>query len=231
MERTEALAGGSFAQTLSRGIRVLEVLAEHGAPMSANELAGELGLHRSVVYRCARTLAEHRLVSTQPDGRYALGLKLVTLARGVEPDVRAIAFPVLQELSDGVGATALYWVADGFEAVCLLSVEPRHSTVHLVHRQGIRHPLDRGSSGLAILAGRPPSPGERQAVADARQRGWSSSRGELERSAAAVAAPVLVPGRAAEASVAVVFLQDALREDDVAPQVVRAAARIADRLG
>ncbi|WP_030558464.1 helix-turn-helix domain-containing protein, partial [Streptomyces exfoliatus] len=68
------------SQTLSRGIRVLEVLAAAQRPLSIDEIAGELGVHRSIAYRMLRTLESHRLISRQDGGRYAPGAGLVVLA-------------------------------------------------------------------------------------------------------------------------------------------------------
>ena len=50
------------SQTLSRGIRILEILAEAREPLSIDDVAHRLGVHRSVAYRLVRTLEEHGLV-------------------------------------------------------------------------------------------------------------------------------------------------------------------------
>lgn len=63
--------GVARSQTLSRGIRVLEVLAGAERPLSIDEVAAELGVHRSIVYRIVRTLEDHRLVARDPAGRCA----------------------------------------------------------------------------------------------------------------------------------------------------------------
>ena len=51
-----------------------------------------------------------------------------------------------------------------------LVVEPRGTDMHITYRAGLRHPLDIAASGVAILAGSPPLPGEREAIKIARQR-------------------------------------------------------------
>lgn len=43
------------SQTLSRGIRALEILAAADRPLSIAELAEALGVHRSIAYRILRT--------------------------------------------------------------------------------------------------------------------------------------------------------------------------------
>ena len=57
------------SQTLSRGIRILEVLADARGPLSIDETARRLGVHRSVAYRLVRTLESHGLVTRDGAGR------------------------------------------------------------------------------------------------------------------------------------------------------------------
>ncbi len=219
------------AQTLDRGLRILKVLAGEAEGLKVAELAGRLGIHRAIVHRLLGTLADHRLVARARDGRYRLGTGLVDLAQGVSPGLQAAALPELSRLAEEVGATAFLTVADGEEAVALAAVEPRRTRMHVAYRPGSRHPLDVAASGVAILAGRPPRPGERAAVAEARARGYAVSRGELQPGTVGIAAPIVVHGRPAEASVAVVALgEDQLGEAQTAPRVIAAAAAIAAAL-
>ena len=55
MTSGEPLDGKGTAQTLSRGIRILEHLADRGAAATIPELVAALSLHRSIVYRLLRT--------------------------------------------------------------------------------------------------------------------------------------------------------------------------------
>lgn len=52
-----APAAGS--QTLSRGIRLLELIAASERDPTIDELAARLDVHRSVAYRLLRTLEDH----------------------------------------------------------------------------------------------------------------------------------------------------------------------------
>jgi DNA-binding IclR family transcriptional regulator len=217
------------SQTLDRGLRVLKVLAQEPSGLTVTELASRLGIHRTNVYRLLATLAQHRLVRRDRNGRYFLGTGVMELARGVAHDLRTAALPILAELAEKVQATAFLTLADGDEAVALAVVEPRRTNIHVAYRVGFRHPIDRGASGLAILAGRPPQPGERQEVKEARRLGYSVTRGELQPGAWGIAAPICVGGRPTEASVGVVTLGE--RDvASVAPHVLEAARAIADAL-
>ena len=66
-------AQASPSQTLSRGIRALEILAEAQQPLTIAELADAMGVHRSVAYRILRTLEDHSLLVRDDGGRVQPG--------------------------------------------------------------------------------------------------------------------------------------------------------------
>lgn len=217
------------SQTLDRGLRVLEVLAEGEAPQSSAALAAALGVHRSIVYRILRTLEDHRLVSRRPEGSWELGVGLAVLARSVTPTLRAAALPELAAVANELGVTAFLAVADRDECLTVLSVEPRHSQAHVTYRPGGRHPLDRGAPGIALLAGAPPRASERPEVAGARRAGYALTRGEVLHGMSSVAAPVGAPSGVV-ASFALVFIEGQVDEDAACRRVVTAAATVAREL-
>lgn len=221
-------APAPHSQTLDRGLRVLELLAE-GRPASVVEVAAALGLHRSIVYRILRTLQEHRLAVRRDDGRYAAGTGLVALARSVAADLRSVAAAELSALAESAGATAFLVVPDGADVVTVETVEPRRTLAHVAYKPGLRHPLDRGAPGLAVLAGRPPQHGERPEVALCRERGWARSTGEVLTGMSSIAAPV-TGHRGVAGAVALVFLAGDLDEEATAALVRRAAAAVAAAL-
>jgi len=171
--------GGEISQTLDRGLTVLALLAEHSDGLTAGELAEMLATARAVVYRLLRTLEAHRLVG-RLDTRYVLGIGIAELASRLRPRLQAAVLPILRRLSHQTGSTALLSVADGEEALILLTEEPPHSTFHLSLRQGARHALNLGADGVAILAGRPPAGDDSRDVLRARQRGYALTVGALQ---------------------------------------------------
>lgn len=221
-------AAAPLSQTLDRGVRVLELLAEREQPLSSAQIAAALGLHRSIAYRIVRTLEDHRLLQRRTDGRWELGVGLVVLARGVSPTLHTAATPELASLANDLGMTAFLAVADRDECVTLITVEPRHSQVHVAYRPGRRHPIDRGGPGVALLAGGPPRPGERPEVTAARKGGYTLTSGEVVPGLSSVAAPVVTDGGVCVASVAVLFLQEPPRDvEPVALRVCEASRTIA----
>lgn len=204
------------SQTLDRGLRVLDVLASSSDGLTVTELATRLEVNRTVVYRLVSTLEQHTLVRRDARGRLHVGLGVLHLASAVQPVVRDLAVPVLRDLAEAVGCTAHLTVADGEEALALAVVEPSWTDFHVGYRVGSRHPLDRGAAGRAILLGR--------------QDGapYAITTGELQPGARGLAAPVRgVEGLAA--SVGIVTLAD-IDVDEIAPQVLAAAAEVAARL-
>lgn len=215
---------GTRSQTLGRGIRVLEILHSAQRPMTVADLAGALGVHRSIVYRILRTLEDHRLVARSGAGSYELGLGLPVLARGVAPDLQTAALPVLSLLANDTGMTAFLTVPSQEEAVTLLTIEPRRSVAHITYAPGARHPLEQGAPGVALLSAAPPRPGERAQVAQTRERGWAHSRGEVIAGLSSVAAPLR--SAVATAAIAVVYLESTGPEDPEELGLrVRAAAK------
>jgi DNA-binding IclR family transcriptional regulator len=194
---------GQHLKTVDRALRVLELLAEEPEGLSVGDLAERLAAHRTIVYRLLSTLREHRLVRRDRNG-YRLGTGVLELAQAVAPALLEAAAPFLTELANELDATAYLTLSDGDEALVALTAEPVGSHVHVAFRVGFRHPLPRGASGIAILAGRPRTRGERAEITAARRIGYASTVGELTPGLHGVAAPVRVGGSPAEASVGAV---------------------------
>lgn len=209
--------GGETSQTLDRGIRLLRLVADHGASgITVTELSRELDLGRPVVYRLVATLAEHGLVRRTADARVRLGPSVLYFAAALHPALRQAAGPILRRLADAAGATSHFTICDAGEALALCVVEPTWTEYHVAYRVGSRHPLERGAAGRAIVAGR-------SGVADV-----VTTRGELQDGATGLAAPVLgLPGL--EASLGVVTVES-LDEKRVAVLVAQAAAAMAEAL-
>ena len=101
------------SQTLDRGLRVLEVLAGSPGGLTVTELAGRLGVNRTVVYRLVSTLEQHALLRRDAKGRLHIGLGILHLAGAVQPVLRDLAQPVLRRLAEKVGCTAHLTVVEG----------------------------------------------------------------------------------------------------------------------
>jgi DNA-binding IclR family transcriptional regulator len=222
------VTGGETSQTLDRGLRVLEMLSEHPDGLTAVEIAERLSTARAVVYRLLRTLEAHDLASSN-GARFYLGFGVADLARRLQPRLQIIAPPLLHRLSVETDSTALLSVADGDQALVLLTQAPPQSALHLAVREGSKHPLTRGADGVAILAGRHPEAGEPVHVTEARRDGYAVSVGALQPGAVGVAAPIVVSGWCS-ASIGVVHLGDRVKDGAIPGIVIAAAEEAAARL-
>lgn len=219
-------------QTLDRGLRALDCIARQAVGITIAELSEQLAVHRAIAYRIVSTLEEHGLVTRTAEGRIRLGAGVVLLASHFEPQLRAVVEPLLHELAKETAATAFVTVAQGDQCVAIMVAESEHGLLRVSYRVGSRHPLNVGAAGIAILAGRPPCPDDPVAVIEARRDGFSLTRGQLQRGAVGVAAPIRSAGSHSgfEASVGVVAMED-LDTETAAKAVMSCARRIGSMVG
>lgn len=221
-------AAAPHSQTLSRGIRVLEVLAESTTPLSIAALAEAVGVHRSIVYRILRTLEDHGLVSRDAAGIVSLAPRMAVLARGVERDLQASALPELTAAANDLLMTAFLVVLDHTECVTLVSVQPRVGAATVAQRPGTRHSLSVGAPGIAIqsmltdrqLADHGVST-RREETEIVRETGWATSRDEVIAGLSSVAVPLAAEG-CPPAAVAVVYVAGSLSESAVGTRLLAA---------
>lgn len=224
------------SQTLSRGIRILEVLADARASLTIDELASRLGVHRSIAYRLLRTLEDHGLVTRAAAGAVSLGARMAALAAGVAHDLQAEALPELTSIANELGMTCFLGVLDGEECITLASVEPRHAVASVAQRPGARHPVTVGAPGKAILSQLPADewpevvpPTLADDVEKARIRGYATSHDEVIPTVQAVAVPLALRGQR-PAAIAVVHVSTDIDETEIAARLQRAASDIRDAL-
>lgn len=227
----------THSQTLSRGIRVLELLAEAPGPLTIAELSSALNVHRSIAYRMLRTLEDHGLVVRDAAGRIRLGPRLAALARNVSHDLQAAALPELTVVANELSMTTFVAVLDHRECVTLVSVEPRSAHATVAQRPGTRHPLAVGAPGIAIQSRLTDAQwaalggveSMRAEAVEARVRGFATSHDEVIPGLSSIAVSLTVPGEA-PAALAVVYIASAHSADEIGARLNAAAAAIASEL-
>ncbi|RSM55917.1 IclR family transcriptional regulator [Amycolatopsis sp. WAC 01376] len=219
----------STSQTLSRGIRVLEVLADAQEALSVDQIAERLGVHRSIAYRLIRTLEDHGLLTREPAGKFELGTRLAALAAGIKHDLQAAALPELTAVANELGMTCFVAVMDREECVTLVSVEPRHAVASVAQRPGSRHPFTAGAPGRAILS-QLPSEEWPEEVREVAARGYADSHGEVIENLSSVAVPLPLRGHN-PAALAVVYLSSTRAPAELAERLKAAAKAVRDALG
>lgn len=224
------------SQTLSRGIRILEELADARTPLTIDDIASRLGVHRSIAYRLLRTLEDHRLVSRDAAGAVSLGARMAALAAGVAHDLQAEALPELTAVANELGMTCFLAVLDGDDCITLASIEPRHAVASVAQRPGARHPVTVGAPGKAILTQLRSAEWPTDAasilvddVSASRSRGYATSHDEVIPTVQSVAVPLALRGQR-PAAIAVVHVATDLDDAEIAARLQRSAMTIREAL-
>ncbi|MGB7877872.1 MAG: IclR family transcriptional regulator [Ilumatobacteraceae bacterium] len=162
---------------LDKAVLVMQAVAT--APCTLGELQTSTGLPRATAHRLATSLEAHGLLRRDADGRFDLGLGLVSLgeAAAARFPLVELARPVLEQLRDDTGESVQLFVREGDQRRCVLSLESTHGLRWIVP-QGALLPLDVGSAGR-VLSG------------ETSRTEWIESIGEREPGVASVSAPVV----------------------------------------
>ncbi|WP_370948603.1 IclR family transcriptional regulator [Amycolatopsis sp. cg5] len=144
-----------MSQSLDRALTVLTGLAK--GPKTLDDLAEEIGVHKSTVLRLLRTLESHHFVRREGTRYYRLGSALFDLANQAleDRDVRRSAQPALSELNARTGHTIHLASYEDGEVVYIDKYEGRHS-VRMYSRIGKRAPLHCTAVGKVLVAAMPP---------------------------------------------------------------------------
>jgi DNA-binding IclR family transcriptional regulator len=185
-----ATVGAPGSQTLARGLAALQLIAAARAGLTVQQVAADIGVHRTIAYRLLSTLAQYRLVAKGEDGRYRPASGLALLGASFDNNVRQLCVPTLRTLADELNATVSLLVAEGDHQVAIAVIVPTHAYYQLSFHEGSRYPLERGAAGLALLASMPPRPDERDLVPQTREQGWVITHGEIEPNTYGLAVPV-----------------------------------------
>ncbi|WP_432565369.1 IclR family transcriptional regulator [Kineococcus sp. SYSU DK003] len=137
---------------LGNAQQVISLLAAHGSASPA-EIAEQLGMPRSSVYRLIDGLAAINLVQIDEDGQAHLHLKWLHLADAARDAMSewSNARDVLIELSEATGQTAFLSLPRGDEAICV-DWSPGRGIGVLILRPGGSLPLHAGGAGRTVLS-------------------------------------------------------------------------------
>lgn len=141
------------APALEKGLDVLELLAQHGMPMTTSQMAATLGRSVSELFRMVLALEYRGYITSAGDGRdgYVLTNKLFTLgiAQGSARDLLEAALPAMKELSREVGQSCHLVVPSAEQIVVVARIESPMDLGFSV-RVGYRRRLIDTNSGLML---------------------------------------------------------------------------------
>lgn len=243
-------------QSVDRAVSVMEILArEEWAGVS--EMAQELDIHKSTVFRLLATLERRGLVEQDAESlKYRLGLGVVRIAGSVRSslDLVRAARPVCDRLSVEADETVNVAILEDDLVVNIHQVNLSSSRLG-VDWLGSHTDLHCTSSGKVFMAHLPERAADelldypleqhtdntitsREALAEqlelVRQDGYALTFEELERGLNAVGAPIWGPDGELVASVSVSgpsYRLNGERHDEAVELTCDAAAEISRRLG
>jgi IclR family acetate operon transcriptional repressor len=209
-------------QTISRAFELLDLIADHGAPVTISELSARSGLPLPTVHRLLKALVSLGHVRQTPSRRYALGPRLIRLGESASQSLGATAQPFLAQLVEITGETANLAIREGDVVVYVAQVPSRHSMRMFteIGRRVLPHCTGVGKALLAQLPnssvkeivqrnGMPAMTEHTMTSLDdlmddlerIRDRGWAEDNGEQEIGVRCIAASVLGTGIQAAISV------------------------------
>ena len=142
--------------SVNRAISILQVLARRG-PTAMTEIATELRIHKSTIFRLLSTLEARGLVDQNNNrGHYQLGYGLVQLAAGAtrKLDLSVVSRRTLEALAEEVGESADIDILD-HNAVVTIDQVMGPADMTTINWVGRRTPLHATSSGKVFLAHMP----------------------------------------------------------------------------
>jgi DNA-binding IclR family transcriptional regulator len=139
--------------SVNRAISILQVLARRG-PTTVTEIATELSVHKSTIFRLLYTLDARGLVDQNSSrGRYQLGYGIVQLAAGAtrKLDLSVISRRICEALAEEVGETVDIAINDD-NAVLSIDQVIGDAAMTTVNWVGRRTPIHATGAGKVFLA-------------------------------------------------------------------------------
>ncbi len=250
-------AKSAQVHSVAKAMELLEALLARRAPMSLQELAAAVGYPKSTIHALLSTLRDYGMVAQNPDGRYALGLRLFECGCAVSAlwDVSKVARPFLEQLSAKAGGSSFLSILEGSYVITLEQCTGG-SGPQIVPEVGARLPLHATSQGKLLTAhlsagearkrllsaGLPPFTPQTNTDIDSllngmqwvRERGYAVEDGEYRTGLRSVSAPVRDSLGAVRYAVGVIglFLRVQSEEFELATEeTVRTAKELSAALG
>ncbi|MFC5500744.1 IclR family transcriptional regulator [Lysinimonas soli] len=226
-----------------RALQILLQFNQNKPELTVDEILETHDISLPSAYRYLSLLREMYLIEERGKGSYVLSPEILQLAQAAERtlDYRVEAQPVLDQLRDATGETALYLRQLNDAAVCLAISEPDR-TISISFQPGHVMPLHAGAAAKTLLAGfakarraqyldrvEPPLSAEARERLSAdldrlRETGFAVSEGEVDEGVWACAAPVRVRSHLVGA---ISVVAPAYRVDDDKREAIGAAVRAA----
>lgn len=140
-------------QVIDRATLLLQAVCRYDKPVALKRLAADTGLSLSTTHRILESLVQNDLVSRLERGMYRPGVKLHALSVGMNTsvDLRAIAIPVMENLSERMRVAVHLTIREGDKVLYIDRAVPRKD-IGRFRLIGRRAPLHVTSVGKLWLA-------------------------------------------------------------------------------
>ena len=141
-------------QSLARGLKILEIMADAEQGVGVMELANQMGFDKGTASRMLQTLVKYGFAEKAADGRsYQLGPMVVHLSRSLinRMPLRETAKPYLRKLVEATGECAHLAIHAQDQALYIDQVESP-ATLRVNAEVGHMAPLHCTALGKALLA-------------------------------------------------------------------------------
>lgn len=229
-----------------------------GKTASVSDLSRRLGISKGGVSKILATFRELGFVVQNEQTRtFGLGPTLISLGYQAvhRLDVRAIAKPYLQHLTDKYGENSMLMIAEGEQAIVIEQCEATRP-IKLTMRVGECHPMYRGAAPKLLLAFMPENKAKLvidrmklvaltegtitdkalllERLSQIRAEGYCVSLGEIDSNAMAVAVPIRDAGEQVMAAIAISGPKNRMEEHDFSlllKDLLQAAKEVSTVLG
>ncbi|MEK6216271.1 MAG: IclR family transcriptional regulator, partial [Boseongicola sp.] len=152
-----AESSGGSVRVVERVMRILTCLSDADADteLKLTDISRQTGVHVSTALRFLRTLESGGFVTTGQNGKgWRLGPALIDLrVRAIgQSDIRALAKPIMKEISQRTGETVQLAILVDDSIVYVEKVEPRDIALRINTAIGDRRPVHCTALGKVLAA-------------------------------------------------------------------------------
>jgi IclR family transcriptional regulator, KDG regulon repressor len=247
-----------MVKSVDRALTIISLVSKRKEGVGVTELAADLELNKSSIFRLLSTLVKHGFIEQNPETKkYRLGYKYLELSSMLleSIDLRAQAKPLLEELASHTSEVIHLVVYDQGEVVYIEKLEG-NETLRTHSQVGRRAPMHCTSVGKVILAHLPlneivdiidkhglPKHTENtitdkeaffKELGKIRNEGFSTEKEENEPGITCIAAPIFDHARKITAAVSISGPSIRMTEErlaEIKPFIVDIGKKISQRLG
>lgn len=143
----------NISQTLDKGIQVLKFVAESDKPIGVSEASKGLKFSKTATFRFMETLADHRLLHKNEDGKYEVGSQAAYIGSRfrVNEVVKSSLYPIMKKLKNEMGCgVQLCMLID--DRIVVIEYMRSSSIVQIKSDVGTEMTLNTSAAGKLILS-------------------------------------------------------------------------------